>query len=107
MPPQGAEGRADQRATLARLSHELLVSDELGRLLDELRPREEELAYDSDDASLLRVARRDHEKARRVPPELRAELSRAGSLGVGAGFGCALMGVLRLAPSRLARTQAA
>jgi len=84
MPPQGAEGRADQRATLARLSHELLVSDELGRLLDELRPREEELAYDSDDASLLRVARRDHEKARRVPAELRAELSRAGSLGLGA-----------------------
>jgi len=84
MPPQGAEGRADQRATLVRLSHELLVSDELGRLLDDLRLLEDELPYDSDDASLLRVARRDHEKARRVPAELRGELSRAGSLGLGA-----------------------
>src|SRR2546423_4226367 len=84
MPPQGAEGRADQRATLARLSHELLVSDELGRLLEELRQEEEALPYDSDDGSLIRGARRDHEKERRVPPQLRAELSRAGSLGLGA-----------------------
>jgi carboxypeptidase Taq len=84
MPPQGAEGRADQRATLVRLSHELLVADDLGRLLEELRPQEEALPFESDEASLIRVARRDHEKARRVPPELRAELSRAGSLGLGA-----------------------
>ena len=84
MPPQGAEGRADQRATLVRLAHELLVSDDLGRLLEQLRPHEESLPYDSDDASLIRVARRDHEKASRVPPELRGELSRAGALGLGA-----------------------
>ncbi|HEX6703011.1 MAG TPA: carboxypeptidase M32 [Gaiellaceae bacterium] len=84
MPPQGAEGRADQRATLVRLSHELLVSHELGRLLEEVRPYEETLPHDSDDASVIRVTRRDHEKARRVPPELRAELSRSGSLGLGA-----------------------
>jgi carboxypeptidase Taq len=84
MPPQGAEGRADQRATLVRLAHELLVSDGLGRLLEELRLREESHPYDSDEASLIRVARRDHEKARRVPPELRGELSRAGALGLGA-----------------------
>src|SRR5256714_1224778 len=84
MPPQGAEGRADQRATVVRLSHELVVSAELGRLLEELRPLEDELPYDSDDAGLLRMARRDHEKACRVPAELRAELSRAGSLGLGA-----------------------
>src|SRR5207248_6127846 len=55
-----------------------------GHIRVERRLREEELAYVSDDASLLRVARRDHEKARRVPAELRAELSRAGSLGLGA-----------------------
>jgi carboxypeptidase Taq len=84
MPPQGAEGRADQRATLVRLSHELLVCDELGRLLEELRSEEEALPYDSDDGSLIRVARSDHEKERRVPSQLRAELSRAGSLGLGA-----------------------
>ena len=84
MPAGGAGARAEQRATIVRTSHELLVSDELGRLLEALRPLEEELPYDSDDASLIRAARRDHEKASRVPAELRAELSRAGSLGIGA-----------------------
>src|ERR671933_142116 len=63
---------------------ERLVSDELGKLLEELRGEEESLPYESDEASLIRVARRDHEKARRVPTELRAEILRAGALGLGA-----------------------
>src|ERR671933_3086904 len=63
---------------------ERLVSDELGRLLEELRGEEESLPHESDEASLIRVARREHEKASRVPTELRAELLRAGALGLGA-----------------------
>src|SRR5204863_3204521 len=39
---------------------------------------------ESDEAALIRLLRREHEKARRVPTELRAELSRAGALGLGA-----------------------
>ena len=35
MPPAGAEARAEQLATLARIRHQRLVSDELGRLLDQ------------------------------------------------------------------------
>jgi carboxypeptidase Taq len=81
MPPLGAEARADQRATLNRLAHELQVSGDLGELLEELRPFEEEHDYDSFEASVIRIARRDYEKAVRVPPELRAELTRASSLG--------------------------
>jgi carboxypeptidase Taq len=81
MPPAGAEARAEQRATLNRFAHELQVSPELGDLLEELRPFEEAEDPDSFEASLVRVARRDHEKATRVPPELRADLTRAGSLG--------------------------
>jgi carboxypeptidase Taq len=81
MPPSGAEARAEQRATLNRIAHELEVSDELGALLEELRPFEEQHDPASFEASLIRVARRDHAKAVRVPPELRAELTRAGSLG--------------------------
>ncbi len=80
MPPAGAEARADQRATLNRLAHELQVSPELGELLEELRPFEEQHDEESFEASLVRVARRDYDKAVRVPPELRAELTRAGSL---------------------------
>ena len=74
--------RAEQLATLGRITHELFVSDETGRLLDELRPYEEDLPPDSDEASLIRVTRRDWEKARRVPPDLRAEMSRAASLAL-------------------------
>jgi carboxypeptidase Taq len=84
LPPDGGAARAEQRATIGRVAHERLVSDELAQLLEELRPEEEALSYDSDEAALIRVLRREHEKARRVPTELRAELARAGALGLGA-----------------------
>jgi carboxypeptidase Taq len=83
MPPHGAEVRAEQLGTIGRTLHEKLVADETGSLLDALRPYEESLDRDSFDASLIRVARRDFEKAVRVPPELSAEISRAGSRGFG------------------------
>jgi len=58
MPPAGHCARAEALATLGRVHHERLVDDEMGRLLDRLRPLEESLDYDSDDASLIRVTRR-------------------------------------------------
>jgi carboxypeptidase Taq len=83
MPPLGAEARAHHQATLARFGHELFVADEIGALLDELKPWAETLPYDSDEASLVRVTRRDHEKALRVPPSLTQEFSRTTSLAFG------------------------
>jgi carboxypeptidase Taq len=77
MPPAGSDHRADHLATLRRIAHELLRADETGRLLDELRPLEDSLEPDSDDAALIRLARRDYEKAARVPTDLRAEMTRA------------------------------
>lgn len=77
MPVKGAAVRAEQLATLNKIAHEKFTSDEIGRLLDDLLPYEESLPYDSDEASLMRVARRDWEKARRVPAELRAAITRA------------------------------
>jgi carboxypeptidase Taq len=82
MPPAGAPVRAEQRATLDRMAHELFVDDETGRLLDDLRPYEESRDAESDEASLIRVTRVDYEKAKRVPPELRSEITRAGSQGL-------------------------
>jgi len=81
MPPGGHPARAEAMATLGRIAHARFVDDEIGRLLERLRPLEESLDYDSDDASLVRVTRRDWEKQRRVPTELRAEMIRAGALG--------------------------
>ena len=81
MPPLGNEARAEALPTLGRIAHERFVDDEIGNLLERLRPLEESLEYDSDDASLIRVTRRDWEKARRVPGALRAEMLRASAQG--------------------------
>jgi carboxypeptidase Taq len=81
MPPGGAAARADQLATLVRVKHYRLAADEVGRLLGQLSTYEESMPYDSTEASLIRVARRDHEKARRVPPDLEADLARAAATG--------------------------
>jgi carboxypeptidase Taq len=74
MPPGGAPARARQIATLQRLAHEKLVDPALGELLDSLRSDEERLPYDSDEASLIRVAREEYERAANVPAAFMAEL---------------------------------
>ena len=78
MPPKGAAARAEASATLSGVIHERFISDEIGRLLDEVAPLETELGHDSDDASLVRVTRREWEKARRVPAEIAAAWAREG-----------------------------
>jgi len=81
MPPLGTESRAESLATLGRVIHDRFTDPEIGRLLDGLEALEESLDYDSDDASLIRVTRRDYEKACRVPTELRVEMTRAAASG--------------------------
>ncbi len=92
MPPHGGRRpRPPARRPSRRLVHERLVSDELGRLLEELRPYEESLDHDSDEASLIRVARRDREKelararraARAAGARRRPRRSRSGSRRAG------------------------
>ncbi len=82
MPPGGAAVRAEQMATISRFVHERFTDESIGALLEELGPYEASLDYDSDEASLIRVARRDWEKARRVPTSLAGELSRVASAGM-------------------------
>ena len=77
MPPKGARARANQLATIDRLSHEYFTADEIGVLLNELATATPQLNYDSDEASLLRVTQRDYTKAKRLPSEFVEELSRA------------------------------
>jgi carboxypeptidase Taq len=75
MPPGGAAARARQISTLQGLAHEKSTDPEIGGLLDDLRPLEEGLPYDSDEASLIRVARREYEKAIKVPAPFVARLA--------------------------------
>jgi carboxypeptidase Taq len=79
MPPAGAEARAHVLATLSRLTHERLVSGELALTLEEIGDVDDE-----DDSALIRITRREVERARRVPGELAAELAHAAGVGVAA-----------------------
>ncbi|MGI8430423.1 MAG: carboxypeptidase M32 [Solirubrobacteraceae bacterium] len=81
MPRRGGAARAESLATLERISHELFVSADTGRLLDAAATQLSAASPDSDDACLVSVTRRRWEKARRVPSALAADLARAGSVG--------------------------
>ncbi len=69
MPAGGAAARGRQTALLSRLAHERATDPAIGRLLDKLRPYEESLPPDHDDAALIRVARRNFERNTKVPSE--------------------------------------
>lgn len=73
MPPRGAPARGEAMGTIERLAHDRLVAPELGALLDAAGP---------DDAELVRVVRRDRERAKRVPADLAAAITRAGAEGL-------------------------
>jgi carboxypeptidase Taq len=75
MPPGGAAARAHQLSTLSRIAHEKSVDPELGKLLERLITYGESLAYGSDEASLIRVARRNFDKAIKVPADYVARAS--------------------------------
>jgi len=77
MPPGGAPARAQQLATLGKLSHQMFVSDEFGAALEEARSEAAALDPDSDEARLVKRVARDFEKAVKVPSEWVGEFSLA------------------------------
>lgn len=80
MPRGGAVARANQLATLRRLSHEHFTADAIGGLLDELAPLADDAANDTDDAALVRRARHDYDQARKLPADFVTEWTRARTL---------------------------
>jgi carboxypeptidase Taq len=77
MPREGGTARASQLGTLARLAHERATAPEIGAWLEEL----EQAGLDERDRDIVRLARRDWDRARRVPAALAAERSVASSVG--------------------------
>ena len=75
MPADGGPSRAQQLGTLARLAHERASATEIGEWLEQIDAATADL--DELDRDLVRVARRDWERARRVPDELAVERARA------------------------------
>jgi carboxypeptidase Taq len=79
MPPGGVTARSEQFATLSRLAHVRFTAADVGRLLSELEEETAGLPFDSLEASLVRVTRRDYDQDHKLPPELISEIARAGS----------------------------
>ncbi len=77
MPSAGASSRAHQLGALARLTHERSTAAEIGVWLDEL----DAVELDGLDSDIVRLARRDWERARRVPEDLAVELAQASTEG--------------------------
>ena len=75
MPAGGAEARGRQSALISRLAHERLTAPEVGKLLDALDTWAAKLPFDSDDAALVRVTRREYDQAVKVPSDLVSEMN--------------------------------
>ena len=73
MPPGGAEARGRQIATLTRLAHQRLTDPEFATSLEAAERATAGLPYDSDEAALTRVTRRQWEQSTRIPTALVTE----------------------------------
>ena len=71
LPSGAAEARAQQVATLRRIAHERFTSDELATLLDRALPESRI------DVDLVRVTRRDWQRATLLPSRLVSEQAEA------------------------------
>jgi carboxypeptidase Taq len=80
MPPGAARARSEQMGTLAEIIHGMATGEELGRLISEAEAQLNGAAKDSDEARLVKNARRDYDDAVKIPADLAAEISRHGAL---------------------------
>ncbi len=80
MPPGGAPARAAQLSTLARLAHEMLVSDTTARLLDDAAREVRTADFNSDEASMVRVVQQDYNNAVKIPSSFVAEWAQVTTL---------------------------
>lgn len=81
MPDAGAEHRANQLGLLAGLTHERATAPRLGELLGQLETGKFASDGETPQAVNIREARRDFDRATKLPRRLVEELSRATTLG--------------------------
>lgn len=83
LPAAGTNLRADQLALLARLHHERATSPRLGELIAaaEAEVNEQVPANESDEATVAREARRDYDRATKLPGALVEAMARAEVMG--------------------------
>jgi len=77
MPPKGHAARARQLRALAELTHRLATAAEVGEWLSQAEADMQAQGWDpdSDEARFLKVARRDYDRATKVPTDWVAEFA--------------------------------
>jgi carboxypeptidase Taq len=75
MPEGGTPARSKQRSALSTVAHEMLTSDEMADLLDELEAED----LTDEQAAVVREIRRRHDRAAKVPQDLVEEISEVSS----------------------------
>lgn len=80
MPPAGSASRAEACAAVGSAMHATIAGDDFGRLLD---AAEAEKPSGATEAAMIRWARREFERRRRVPAALVEELARHAALSHG------------------------
>lgn len=81
MPSGGAEERGSAMATLSRIMHLKITSDELQKNLAECEADLQGVADDSDEARLLKVTRREVNRRIRIPADWVASFAEATAIG--------------------------
>ncbi|MBX3117540.1 MAG: carboxypeptidase M32 [Fimbriimonadaceae bacterium] len=76
MPKGGGEARGAHVGLLGRMAHELMTSDEMGKLLEAAAS---EVTPGSDDAAMVRISKRDYDLATKIPSKLVEEKMRLSS----------------------------
>ena len=78
MPPKGQAARVRQLRALAQLTHQRATEPQVGQWLSQAEADMQAQGWDpdSDEARFLKVARRDYDRATKVPTEWVAEFSR-------------------------------
>lgn len=75
MPSGGAGARGRQMALLRQMAHQKLVDPRLGQLLADLETGQKNGDYHSPEASLIRITRRNYQRAIQVPGDFVAQFS--------------------------------
>src|SRR5688572_21949401 len=79
LPPDAAEQRAAQHAALAETQHVAASNPRIGELLNFLEARDVDL--DEDNRAIVKNARRDYDRATKLPADFVREKATEGSRG--------------------------
>ena len=79
LPAKASGPRGDHLSAIVKVSHQLSTADDIAQWYQEIAPYAAKLSAESDGSNLIRVARKDYERAKKVPAEFSARRSKLAS----------------------------